>query len=112
MVVRYTEAFRRQLKRLSRKYRRIRSDVAPIIESLQSGETPGDQVQGVGYTIYKVRAQNTDTQSGKSGGYRLIYYLKTVDDVLLVAIYSKTEQSDVEADEIRRIIDQEERNAN
>ena len=72
MVVRYTDAFKRQLKRLSKKYRRIRLDVAPIILSLESGETPGDQVQGTGLTIYKIRARNTDAQSGKSGGYRIL----------------------------------------
>ncbi len=36
---------KRQLRRLSRKYRRIRSDVQPLIEQLEAGETPGDQIQ-------------------------------------------------------------------
>ena len=112
MLVRYTDAFKRQLNRLSRKYRHIRSDVSPIIESLESGDTPGDQVPGVGVTIYKVRAKNTDAQSGKSGGYRLIYYIETKEDVLLVAIYSKVDQSDISADEIKHILDQEERKEN
>lgn len=82
-------------------------DVAPIIELLEAGETPGDPVQGIGQTIYKVRAKNTDAQSGKCGGYRLIYYVQTADDILLVAIYSKTEQSDIEAEDMRRILEQE-----
>ena len=34
LQVSYSDAFKRQLKRLSRKYRRIRSDVQPIIDDL------------------------------------------------------------------------------
>jgi len=41
---------------------------------------------------------------GKRGGYRIIYYLQTSDDVLLVTIYSKTEQSDIDDIEVRKII--------
>ncbi|MES9829213.1 MAG: hypothetical protein ABW201_13175 [Candidatus Thiodiazotropha sp.] len=52
MLVSYSDAFKRQLKRLNRKYRRIRSDVEPLISQLEAGETPGDQIQGTGYTVY------------------------------------------------------------
>ncbi len=108
MLVSYSDAFKRQLKRLSRKYRRIRSDVEPLITQLEAGETPGDQIQGTGYTVYKVRVKNSDAQRGKSGGYRVIYYLATQDSVLLVSIYSKTEQSDIDDAEVARIISEEE----
>ncbi len=107
MTVRYSDTFKRQLKRLSRKYRHIRSDIQPFIEQLEAGETPGDQIQGTGYAVYKVRLANTDAQRGKSGGYRAIYYLKQQDDILLVTLYSKTEQADIEADEVIHIIQEE-----
>ena len=108
MSIVYSDAFKRQLKRLSRRYRRIRSDIQPIIEQLEAGETPGDQIQGRGYTVYKVRVRNSAAKRGKSGGYRIIYYLETEIDILLVTIYSKTDQSDIAADEIRQIISKEE----
>jgi len=107
VAVQYAEAFKRQLKRLSRKYRRIRADMQPLIDDLTAGERPGDQIQGAGYTVYKVRVRNTDARRGKSGGYRVIYYLVDRDDVLLVTVYSKTEQDDIEADKIQRIIEEE-----
>lgn len=66
---------------------------------------PGDQIQGVGRPLYKVRVKNTDARRGKSGGYRLIYYLQTTDDVLLVTIYSKAEQADIEATELKQILE-------
>ena len=47
MAVSYSDAFKRQLKRLSRRYRHIRADVQPIIEQLEAGQTPGDQVRGL-----------------------------------------------------------------
>jgi len=107
VAVSYSDAFKRQLKRLSRRYRHIRADVQPVIDQLEAGQTPGDQVRGLGHTLYKVRARNTSAKRGKSGGYRIIYYLKTDTDVLLVTIYSKSEQSDVDADELVKIIREE-----
>lgn len=108
MAVHYAEAFKRQLKRLRRKYRRIRTDIEPLIEALSAGDTPGDQIQGIGYTVYKARVRNTDAGRGKRGGYRVIYYLADRDAVLLVTVYSKTEQSDISADQIQQIIEEEE----
>ena len=68
MDVEYSEAFKRQLKRLSRSYRQIKNDIKPIVDALIDGKTPGDQIPGTAYTLYKVRAKNSDSQRGKSGG--------------------------------------------
>lgn len=57
-----------------------------------------------GYTIYKVRVKNQDLKKGKRSGYRLLYYLKTKTHVILITIYSKTEQSDVSANQVHQII--------
>lgn len=100
----FTPEFKRNLRLLIRKYPRIRADVEPLIASLQAGETPGDQISGVGYIIFKVRLPNTDARRGKSGGYRVIYYLVSAEAVILVTIYSKSEQSDISAAKIRQII--------
>ena len=68
MKVRYTDAFKRQLKRLCRRYRRIRTDVQPIIDQLEAGDTPGVRIQGTEHVLYKVRAPNSDSSRGKRGG--------------------------------------------
>jgi mRNA-degrading endonuclease RelE of RelBE toxin-antitoxin system len=107
MAVSYTDAFKRQLKRLSRRYPRIRDDLQPLIDRLAAGETPGDRIQGTGHVLYKVRVRNTSAARGKRGGYRVIYYLTTSTDVLLITIYSKAEQSDIDADDLLRIIREE-----
>jgi mRNA-degrading endonuclease RelE of RelBE toxin-antitoxin system len=53
-----------------------------------------------------VRVKNSNVQKGKSGGYRIIYYLKTQTYIVLLTIYSKSEQSDITANQIKRIIKQ------
>lgn len=100
----FTPEFKRNVRALAKKYPHIRSDVQPLIDQLQRGDWIGDQVQGTGYTIFKIRIRNSDISRGKSGGYRAIYYLKTQTAVILVTIYSKTEQSDISAAKIRKIL--------
>lgn len=106
MEVEYTEAFQRELRRLSRRYRHIRDDLEPVIAQLQAGEILGDAIPNVGVALFKVRIPNRDSQRGKRGGYRIIYYLKTDEHLILVTIYSKSDQGDVSPDKIRAILDQ------
>jgi len=100
----FTPEFKRNVRALAKKYPHIRSDVQPFIDQIQRGELIGDKVQGTGYTIFKVRIRNSDVSRGKSGGYRVIYYLKTGTAIILVTIYSKTEQSDISPAKIRKIL--------
>lgn len=105
--IRFTPEFKRNLRQLAKKYRRIRSDIQPIIDALMAGELPGDQIQGVGFPVYKVRVRNSDTQRGKSGGYRIIYYQQAITAIILITVYSKSEQEDVSPNEIRAILTEE-----
>ena len=100
----FTLEFKRNLRALAKKYRSIRVDVQPLINQLVAGELPGDQIQGVRLAMFKVRLKNRDIQKGKRSGYRCIYYLKTRDDVILVTIYSKSEQSDVSITRLQTIL--------
>jgi hypothetical protein len=54
--------------------------------------------------VLKLRVKNSDIQKGKSGGYRLIYWTVIDEIVLLLDIYSKSDQSDLDFDEIRQMI--------
>jgi mRNA-degrading endonuclease RelE of RelBE toxin-antitoxin system len=104
--LRFTALFRRRLKGLAKKYRQIQSDIEPVLVQLRQGDFIGDQIQGTQYSVYKVRARNSDAQSGKSGGYRLIYQVESPTDVVLHLIYAKSEQANVSADEIQAAIAQ------
>ena len=102
--VTFTPEFKRNLRQLAKKYRRIKSDLQPILDQLISGNKPGDQVRQVRYQVFKVRAKNSDASRGKSGGYRLIYYVKSASEVILITVYSKTDQADIAPKDIRQII--------
>jgi mRNA-degrading endonuclease RelE of RelBE toxin-antitoxin system len=75
-----------------------------VITELEEGQTPGDQIVGTGYTIFKARVQNSDIRKGKRSGYRLIYYLATAESVVLLTIYSKSDQGDISAKKLREIV--------
>ena len=100
----FAPAFRKDLKRLRKRYPRIQQAIQPLIDQLIDGETPGDQIQSTGYTVYKVRLPNRDAQRGKRGGYRVIYYIRTTKHVVLLTIYSKSDRSDTSVDDIQAII--------
>jgi mRNA-degrading endonuclease RelE of RelBE toxin-antitoxin system len=102
--IEFTPEVKRNLRALAKKYRHIRSDVQPVLDRLEAGEIIGDQVRGTGYTIFKARVPNSDIRKGKRSGYRLLYYLKTSIKIILVTIYSKLEQADISAEQLRRIL--------
>lgn len=102
--IQLTSEFQRKLKALAKKYRKIQTDLQPILEQLQIGAFLGNQIPDIGFVVIKVRLKNSDSQKGKSGGYRLIYWIVSPEVIVLLDIYSKSDQSDIEVDEIRQII--------
>ncbi len=100
----FSDEFKVRLRTLAKRYRSIRNDLQPLIDKLQSGDFVGDQIAGTGYTILKVRLRNTDIQKGKSAGYRVIYQIKDNQCILMLIIYSKSDQTDIEVKQIRDII--------
>ena len=102
--VEFTPEFKRNLRALAKKYRHIRSDVQPMIDQLRAGGVMGDQVPRTRYTVFKVRVRNSDIQKGKRSGYRMVYHLETPTNIILVTIYSKLDQADISAEQIRRIL--------
>jgi len=97
--------FERQFRLLYKRYRKIRSDVQPVIEQLQSGEVLGDRLSGLNIVVFKVRVKNSDIQKGKSGGYRLIYQVEIPTRIILLAIYAKSDQSSISTTEIEEIVE-------
>ncbi len=95
----------KDIRNLKRKYPAVSAEVRKLIFRLEADERPGDKVPGVGYDTYKVRLPNSSAQRGKSGGFRVIYYVRLADYIVLVTVYSKTEQSDISPDAIRRAIE-------
>lgn len=100
----FTNEFKRNVRQLARKYRRIKTDLQPLMTELEAGSTPGDRIPGIAVEVYKVRIRNSDSARGKSGGYRLLYQVTTDKTIILVTLYAKTEQADIALHEIQAII--------
>lgn len=99
-----TSEFQKALKTLKKRYRNIRRDIEPIIGELQRGNFLGTQISGTDYSVFKVRVRNRDVRKGKSGGYRLIYQLKSPDSILVLTLYSKSDVDNVTAQALTEII--------
>jgi mRNA-degrading endonuclease RelE of RelBE toxin-antitoxin system len=102
----FGDEFKRRLKTFKKRYRQIRGDLQPLIEQLRAGKTPGDRVAGTGYTVFKVRVKNSDSRRGKSGGYRVIYQRSSSTCIILLLIYSKSDQDNVAMEDIQAAIAQ------
>ncbi len=102
-TVRYLKVFDRRLDRLERKYPRTSHEVRGLVHLLIQDERPGQLIPRIGYTVYKVRLPNRAAQRGKSGGFRVIYYAQFSERVTLLTIYSKTDDTDISAAEIRQL---------
>ena len=98
-------AFARQLRKLAKKYPAVVKEFEGLSEQLQADERLGDKVPGVGHDVYKARLPNPSAGRGKSGGFRVIYYVQLADVVLMLTIYAKTQQTDVSPQEIRALLD-------
>ena len=71
---------------------------------IQMGEIVGDRLPGLDDEVFKVWVRNSDSNRGKSRGYRVIYWLKLPECVVLLDIYSKSDRDDVEVIIIQNII--------
>lgn len=70
-----TEPFERKLKRLAKKYKSIASDLDSVIDQLIENPTLGTPI---GKDSYKLRIAISSKNKGKSGGARLITYVRVV----------------------------------
>lgn len=68
----YTDHFERELKRLSKKYKSIRGDLALLISDLEINPIQG---QPLGKDCFKIRIAIASKGQGKSGGARVIIHV-------------------------------------
>lgn len=98
-----TEPFERKIKRLAKKYKSLPTDLLPIIEELCENPTLGT---AIGKDCYKIRIAITSKGKGKSGGARIITYVRVVKkNVFLLDIYDKSEQANISDKEMLFLIE-------
>jgi len=62
-----TSLFKRNIKRLSKKFPRIKKDLLPLLEQLENEIFEGDLLQEFQALVYKVRVGSIDQKKGKRG---------------------------------------------
>jgi len=94
--------FEKDIKKLSKKFKRIKQDLAMLIDSLAEDAKQGTLLSD---NLYKIRLANSSTSTGKSGGFRVITYLiDEQNNLYLLAIYSKTEKENISDNEIKEVL--------
>jgi len=91
--------FERELKRLAKKYPSLKGEYEALIEELEKNPEIGTPL---GNNVYKIRLAIASKGKGKSGGARVITYLKTEQgNVYLLSIYDKGEKAFISDKEIK-----------
>jgi mRNA-degrading endonuclease RelE of RelBE toxin-antitoxin system len=97
--------FRKELKKLAKKYPSLKTDLAILFESLEENPVQGTSL---GRNCYKIRLSISSKGKGKSGGARVITNIVIAEDtVFLLSIYDKSDKetlSDKELDELLKNI--------
>ncbi|MEM7535905.1 MAG: type II toxin-antitoxin system RelE/ParE family toxin [Chloroflexota bacterium] len=97
--------FEAAVKRLSRKYRRIKKDIFGLDNILGADPYTGQVVQGFDSEVWKIRMANSDMKRGKSGGYRVIYAIHEESKICyLLTIYAKSQKENISTAEIEDLL--------
>jgi len=97
-----SDNFKKEAKRLSKKYRSLKTELEVLGQELSQEPTLGIPL---GNDIYKIRLAISSKGKGKSGGARVVSYVQ-IDDktVLLLSIYNKGEKDSISDKEIQQLI--------
>jgi len=98
-------SFSHELKRLAKKYPSLKSEYHNLVNELKENPEIGAPL---GNNLYKIRLAIASKGKGKSGGARVITYLKIEQsNVYLLSIYDKGERDTISDNEIKIILNTE-----
>jgi len=97
-----SETFKKEAKRLSKKYPSLKSDLEELGNDLSQNPTQGTPL---GNDVYKIRMSIASKGKGKSGGARVITFVKVIQStVVLLSILNKGERDSISDKEIKDIL--------
>jgi len=100
--VELTDNFKKEAKKLIKKYASLHDEIAELGKELIKNPTFGTPL---GNNVYKIRLSVASKNKGKSGGARIITFVKIIDDtVFLLSIYSKGDKDSISDREIEDLI--------
>jgi len=94
--------FERDVKKLFKRYRQLPRDLKSLKQELLENPESGIEL---GNSCYKIRLANSSIPTGKSGGFRIIYYyIDSKNNLYLMSIYSKSELENIDDKVILQIL--------
>ena len=94
--------FKKEAKRLIKKYPSLKTELVQLFTELEENPTTGTPL---GNDIYKIRIAIASKNKGKSGGARIMSFVKVIDTtVLLFSIYNKGEKDSISDREINELL--------
>ena len=97
------ESFKSDFKKLQKRYRNIKEDIKRLSVELQANPRVGIALSHHCYKSY--RLANSSIPTGKSGGFRTIYYYLYTDQYLyLISIYSKIQKDTISDNELLALL--------
>ena len=94
--------FKKEAKSLTKKFPSLKQELAALFTKLQTNPT---MVTPLGNDIYKIRLAIASKNRGKSGGARILSFVKVTDTtVLLFSIYNKGDVNSLSDKEIQNLI--------
>lgn len=103
-LVKTLPRFEDRLEALQKKYRNAIDQAEKFTDRLERGERPGNVVPGVGAAVYKADVRNPAVKGGAPKGYRIIYYVIKRNQIYLLTMYSKSQQKDISAAELKQLV--------
>lgn len=96
-----TPEFSKSVKKLSKKYKLISKDLNFLEEELSCGRFGID----LGDNCHKIRVPNSSIPTGKSGGFRVIYFYRDqYEKIYLLDIYTKSEIENIDESRLKEIL--------
>jgi mRNA-degrading endonuclease RelE of RelBE toxin-antitoxin system len=96
-----TPEFKISVKKLSKRYALIAKDLKTLKEELENNPTSGVHLYN---NCYKIRLKNSSVPTGKSGGFRVIYFLRQEEKIYLLAIYSNSDMENIDESRLKEIL--------
>ena len=101
LTIKPLESFTKSIKKLAKKYKNIAQDLKELQNELLHNSKAGVKL---GNYCYKIRLANSSVPTGKSGGFRVVYYQKIKETIYLMEIYSKSDMDNITDEKIVEIL--------
>ena len=100
--IEFSANFKKEAKKLTKKYPSLKTELAALFTALEDNPTIGTPM---GNDIYKIRLSIASKNKGKSGGARVMSFVKVIDTtVLLFSIYNKGDKDSISDKEIEALL--------